>query len=167
MMGTEIRMTDYLEAVRHGKVYTSCFDSVLEVRKLNREALFVVPWRGKSWQKYVPERSRLLKIEDFDVRKELAPSSRLASSVKRKLLDTTEFEMTYALEMEHEKCRASILSLAEISLSGKTVVIFGKAPRGEFCHRYMLGKLISRSVSKASNSRHASKIKAYAGELTP
>lgn len=160
-------MTSYLEAVKHGKIYTSCLADVLEVRKINREAVLVIPLRGRAWQKVIPINSRALKLNNFDVRVELAPTPRLVKSFKRKLLNKEEFEMTYALEMEQEKCSTSIDELAQISLSGITLVILGKPPSGHNCHRYVLGKLISKAVVNLSDSRHASKMKAYAGELTP
>lgn len=160
-------MTSYLEAVKHGKIYTSCLDDVLEVRKINREAVLVIPIRGRAWQKVIPDNSRILKLNNFSVRTELAPTPRLVKSFKRKLLNKEEFEMTYALEMKNEKCSTSINELAQESLSGRTLIIFGKPPRGQHCHRYALGKLVSKAVVNLSKSRHASKIKAYAGELTP
>jgi uncharacterized protein YeaO (DUF488 family) len=160
-------VTNYLEAVKHGKIYTSCLADVLEIRKMNREAVFVIPLRGRAWQKAIPINSRALRLNNFDVRIELAPTPRLVKSFKRKLLNREEFEITYALEMEQEKCSASINELAQISLSGIGLVIFGKPSRGQHCHRYVLGKLISKAVVNLSDSRHASKMKAYAGELTP
>lgn len=160
-------MTSYLDAVKHGKVYTSCLDDVLGIRKMNREALFVIPMRGNAWQKAIPVNSRVLRLDDFDVRPELAPTPRLIKSFKRKLLNKEEFEITYVLEMERESCLKSINELAQESLSGQTLIIFGKPSRGHHCHRYILGRLISKAVNNLSDSRHASKIKAYAGELTP
>jgi len=161
----EIRVTNYVDETKHGKIYTSCLDSILQVRKINKLSKFVIPLSGNSWHKYVPNGSRLIRIEDFDVRKELAPSKRLLDSLKHNLLGISEFEMTYALEMEENGCGKSIEELAQESLSGTTLVIFGFAKSGKPCHRYMLGKLIARAVKRVSNSRHRAKLKAYAGEL--
>lgn len=163
----EKRMSDYLESVKHGKVFTSCFESALEIRRIDKDFIFVAPFRGKMWHRRIPERSRLVKISDFDVREELAPSKKLVSSFRRKLLNIEEFEMTYALEMELEKPKQSVRELASTSLNGNTLVVFGTAKRGQPCHRYMLAKLIARDVVRISNSRHRAKVKAYAGELSP
>ena len=158
-----IRMSDYIEATLHGKIYTSCFDSASIVKRNNSPYLLVAPIRGEAWKKHLPNR---VKASDFRIMPKLAPTRRLETSFRRKLLGVDEFEMTYALEMESEKCVALIDELAEVSLSNQCVVIFGKASKGRPCHRYMLGKLVARAVIKNSTSRHRAKLKAYAGELS-
>jgi uncharacterized protein YeaO (DUF488 family) len=161
-----LKRSNYLEEVAHGEIYTAPLDKAKEVKRIGNDHYFVLPLKGEAWQRLIPPRGRLVKIDDFDVRPELAPSRRLLSGFKRNLMDTHDFNLTYSLEMEEEKCQDSIRELALLSLESVKLVVFGLSPPNATCHRQMLAKLIARAVVENSTSRHRAKIKAYLGELS-
>lgn len=161
-----MKRSNYAEEIAHGEIYTAYIGDAKKVRQaIDVPAKFIVPIRGESWKPYIPPNSRIVKLTDFEHHPELAPSKRLDSSYRRKLLDSHDYIVTYSLEMESDKCKESIKELALKSLSGLKVVIFGMVPKMAVCHRQMLAKLVAKAVIENSESRHRAKIKAYKGEL--